>query len=141
MVIKELGGRLSLSGEVRAEMQATSEKVDGYKQRGAGGAVDGTASRAFDIEVNLLFDYRSDMTWAVVKIELDNNAGVISGTSNRIRLERAFFGVRAVSRDTYTMDVEIGRRFLSYTFDSRIQFGSFMDGILFKIRQCLELAR
>ncbi len=34
VTIKELGGRLSISGEVRTEMQATGEVKDGVRQRG-----------------------------------------------------------------------------------------------------------
>lgn len=139
VTVRERGGNLSLSGEVRTEFQATSEKLNGVKQRGAGGAVPGTASRAYDVEVNLMFDYRTDRTWAAVKLEFDNNAGLDSGTTNRISLERAYFGGRIINEDTYTIDVEVGRRFLITVFDSRIQFGSLMDGILLKYDQALEL--
>ena len=38
ITIKELSGKLSISGEVRAEMQSTSEKVDGSQKRGSKGS-------------------------------------------------------------------------------------------------------
>ncbi|MCK4934710.1 MAG: hypothetical protein KAR79_03895 [Simkaniaceae bacterium] len=138
VTVKERGGNLSISGEVRTEFQATSEKLDGIKQRGNGGAIPGTASRAFDVEVNIMLDYRTDRTWAAVKLEFDNNAGTSSGTTSKISLERAFFGGRLVSRDTYTIDMELGRRFLATIFDSRIQFGSLMDGILVKYDHAMD---
>lgn len=138
VTVKERGGNLSISGEVRTELQSTNEKKDGIKQRGHGGAVPGTAVRAWDVEVNLMLDYRSDRTWATIKIEFDNDAGIIGGTFNRLSVERAFFGGRIVNADLYTMDLEFGRRFLNYTFDSKIQFGSFMDGILFKYDHALQ---
>ena len=38
VTIKERGGNLSISGEVRAELQSTNEKKGGIKQCGSGGA-------------------------------------------------------------------------------------------------------
>lgn len=139
VTVKELGGNLSLSGEVRAELQSTNEKKNGFKQRGSGGEVEDTAIRAWDVEVNLMLDYRTDRTWTTIKIEFDNNAGTETGTFDRLSVERAFLGGRIVNANTYTMDLEIGRRFLSYTFDSKIQFGSFMDGIVYKYDQAFDV--
>ena len=56
VTVRELGGALSISGEVRTEFQSTAEVVDGVRQRGHGGAVlkDGhpLPQNGFDIEVN-----------------------------------------------------------------------------------------
>lgn len=134
VTVKEIGGSLSISGEVRTEFQAINETKCGVKQRGVGGAVD-SPSRAFDAEFNLLMDYRTDRTWAAVKIEYDNNLGTISGTFNRLRLERAYFGGRVVRGDTYIVDMELGRRDMGKIFDSKIEFGSNFDGFLFKYDQ------
>lgn len=139
VTVKERGGNLSLSGEVRTELQSTNEKKNGIKQRGSGGQVKNTAMRAWDVEVNLMLDYRTDRTWATIKLEFDNNAGTETGTYDRLSLERAFLGGRIVNADTYTMDLEFGRRNLGYTFDSKVMFGSFMDGILYKYDQALEV--
>lgn len=139
VTVKERGGNLSLSGEVRAELQSTNEKKNGIKQRGSGGAVKNTAMRAWDVEVNLMLDYRTDRTWATIKIEFDNNAGTVGGTFDRLSVERALLGGRIVNADTYTMDLEIGRRSFGYTFDSRVMFGSFMDGILYKYDQAFDV--
>ncbi len=140
VTVKERGGNLSISGEVRAELQSTNEKKNGIKQRGSGGAVPFTAVRAWDVEVNIMLDYRTDRTWATIKLEFDNNAGTATGTFGRISLERAFLGGRIVNADTYTMDLEIGRRNFGYTFDSKIEFGSFMDGIVYKYDQAFDAA-
>lgn len=139
VTVKERGGNLSLSGEVRAELQSTNEKKNGIKQRGSGGEVKNTALRAWDVEVNLMLDYRTDRTWATIKIEFDNNAGTETATYDRLSVERAFLGGRIVNADTYTMDLEIGRRSLNYTFDSKVQFGSFMDGLMYKYDQAFEV--
>lgn len=139
VTVKERGGNLSISGEVRTELQSTNEKKNGIKQRGSGGQVSNTAIRAWDVEVNLMLDYRTDRTWATIKLEFDNNAGTETGTYDKLSLERAFLGGRIVNADTYTMDLEFGRRNLGYTFDSKVMFASFMDGILYKYDQALEV--
>jgi hypothetical protein len=131
VTVREIGGALSLSGEVRAEFQATGETVNGIRQRGQGSATDLNSS-AYDVEVNVMLDYRSDRTWAAIKLEFDNNAGINSGSYNRIKLEKAYFGCRMVDADTFTSDIEIGRRKLSNIVDSKIEFCCFFDGIWFK---------
>lgn len=136
--IKERGGNLSISGEVRTELQSTNEKKNGVKQRGSGGEVKNTPIRDWDIEANLLLDYRADRTWATVKLRFDNAAGTETGTFDKLKLDRAFLGGRIVNADDYTMDLEFGRRGLGYTFDSKVMFCSTMDGILYKYDQALE---
>ncbi|MCB1083098.1 MAG: hypothetical protein KDK61_02210, partial [Simkania sp.] len=84
VTVKERGGNLSISGEVRTELQSTNEKKNGIQQRGWRSSNSGTAMRAWDIEVNLMLDYRTDRTWATVKLEFDNDAGTVSGTFNRL---------------------------------------------------------
>ena len=64
--------------------------------------------------------------------------GLVGGTQNGLSLERAFMGFRMFEGETFNIDAELGRRSLSYTFDSRIQFSSFMDGILMKYNQTSE---
>ena len=125
--IKERGGKLTVAGEVRTELQAFNEVKSGDRRRGSNAALYPAPSRGYDVEVNLMLDYRTERTWASVKLEFDNNAGIGgsaggSGTFNNITTERAFFGMRVLNEDTYTFDIVIGRRPLNYTFDSRIQF-------------------
>lgn len=138
VTVKERGGNLSIGGEVRFEFQSTNEKKNGIKQRGSRGAVPKTAMRAWDVEVNLLLDYRTERTWMNVKLKFDNDAGIDNGTSNRISLDRAYFGGRIVSADLYNISMTVGRRHLNYAFDSKIQFGSFMDGILIRYEHAFE---
>ncbi len=134
--LKEVGGDLSLSGEVRTEFQATRETKNGSSLRGSG--LRQLPKQGFDIEFNLMLDYRTEKTWTAVKLEFDNDAGVFSGTLNKIALERAYFGVRTLEGDSFTFDIEIGRRSMSTIFDSRVQYGSFFDGILFRYDQAFE---
>ncbi len=131
VTVREIGGNLSISGEVRAELQRASEVKNGVKQRGMGGATQ-VATNEYDIEVNLILDYRNDRTWAAIKIEFDNNAGLFTSTTNKIRIEKAYFGVRLFETDQQSVEVEVGRRSLSTMFDSKVEFSSLFDGVYFR---------
>lgn len=137
VTLKELGGDLSISGEVRTEFQTAKETINGVNQRGSNPSLP-AASESYDIELNLLFDYRTDRTWAAVKIEFDNDAGIFNGTVNKLALERAYWGVRFIDADNYTFDGEVGRRAMSTIFDSKIEFGSIFDGILLRYDHAFE---
>lgn len=138
--LKELGGSLSISGEVRGEFQANSEKIAGEQIRGRQN-VEGKKNPpalVFDAEFNLMLDYRTDNSWASVKVEMDNDAGIFNGSSDRIRLERAVFGFQAFKNDQSTFDIELGRRALGSIFDSKVIFNSTFDGILLKYDRGFE---
>lgn len=135
VTVKQRGGSLSLSGEVRVEYITANEKQNGIKNLGMSSLHPTVASDQFDIEFNMMLDYRTDYNWASLKLEYDNDMGVFNGTQRNISLERAFFGVRIINGRNFTTDLEFGRRILAYTFDSKIQFGSFMDGLLIKYDQ------
>ena len=138
VTVKEIGGDLSISGEVRTEFQDTNEVKSGIRQRGEGGAIPTKPQYAWDIEVNLMIDYRTDRTWAAIKLEFDNDMGLRSGTVNKIRLEKAYLGGRIVPGDTFTFDAELGRRYLFNVFDSKIEFSSLYDGVLFRMNNAWE---
>ena len=131
VTVKEIGGDLSLSGEVRTEFQDTNERRNGVRQRGQDSAT-GKPQYAWDIEVNLMVDYRTDRTWAAIKLEFDNDMGLRSGVMNNIKLEKGYLGGRIIALDTFTVDAELGRRFLFNVFDSKVEFGPLYDGVLFR---------
>ena len=135
VTIKERGGSLSLSGDVRAEYLTQNEQQNGIKNVGSHSLHPSIASDQFKIAFSLLLDYRADATWASIKLKFSNNAGVISGTNNKLNLERAFLGFRIIDAERFTIDMEPGRRKLNYTFDSRIEFNAIMDGLLIKYDQ------
>jgi len=134
---KELGGELAISGQVRTEFQAFDEKRFGVQQRGPGGATN-VEARSFDVDVSLNIDYRADRTWASIKLRFDNNMGIRSGTVDSIRLERGYFGGRVVNGDTFTFDIELGRRYLFNIFESNLEFANLYDGVLFKFSKAFE---
>ena len=135
VTIKERGGSLSLSGDVRSEYTTSNEQLNGLKNVGSHSLHPNVGSDQFRIVFGLLLDYRADATWASVKLKFSNNMGVITGSNNRLNLERAFLGVRIVDAEKFTIDFEPGRRKISYTFDSYIQFNATMDGLLIKYDQ------
>ena len=132
--VREIGGDLSLSGEVRTEFQDTNETSNGEKQRGPNSDTEKPA-QAWDVEVNLILDYRTDFTWATVKLEFDNDMGVSSGVLDKLKLEKAYLGGRLVAGDSFTTDAEIGRRGLGAVYDSKVEFGAFFDGILMRFNK------
>ena len=134
--IKEIGGDLSLSGEVRFEFQAINERKDGSQQRGL--STEAKPVYGYDVEVNLMLDYQSERSWASIKLEFDNSVGTISATTNKIALEKAYLGARLIDGETFNFDAELGRRNLSAVFDSKIQFSSLFDGGLLKFNKAFE---
>lgn len=126
------GGHIRVGGDVRFQFQATSETANGINQIGLQGQYPDIPARNFDVEFNLLLDYKAKNSWASVKIEFDNDAGASSGTVDSLALQRALLGVRLADEDWYNLDLEVGRLQMDYLFDSKIEFGSFFDGILFK---------
>lgn len=139
VTVKERGGNFSISGDVRAKFAATNEKEDGINQRGRYSANPAVPFDDYAIEANLMFDYRTDYTWVTVKLEYDNAAGTFNGTVDRLALERAFLGFRVLEGSTYTTDIEIGRRKLGYTFDSKVQYKAIMDGALIKFNKASDI--
>lgn len=137
VTIKEIGGDLSLSGEIRVEYQNTHEKKDGVDQRAPKGVYN-SPTHGYDVEVNLMLDYRTDRLWGSIKLEFDNAMGSVDGTANSICLEKAYFGGRIIDCPTYSLDAEIGRRFLGSVFTSKVQFASRFDGVLFRFNKELE---
>ena len=137
VTVRELGGALSISGEVRSELQSGSETVNGVQQRGASipdhhHHFHVFPRNAFDVECNLMLDYRTEDTWTAIKLEFDNDAGISDGTLNKLKLEKAYWGIRAVDGDTYDFLIEVGRRRMSTILDSKLEFGSFFDGAWFR---------
>ncbi|HUD00769.1 MAG TPA: hypothetical protein VMR37_00415, partial [Rhabdochlamydiaceae bacterium] len=134
ITVRELGGQLSISGEVRAELQSINQTTNGKAERGRG---TGKPSNDYDVEFNLGIDYRTENTWAAARIKFDNDAGTFtenigSGTNNKIRVDKAYFGYRVIDGDRHTAEIEVGRRVMLLVFDSKLQFVSNFDGVNFK---------
>lgn len=142
--------KLVISGDVRTEWRFMTERAKGKQLRG-GNAVSASglpiSKNDFDVEMNLRFDYVTKRTWAVAHVQYDNAAGVDdneksckvdpqgyhgSGECADLCLKKAFFGYNFFDDGCSRFDIELGRRGNLYNaFDSRIQFLSRFDGVLF----------
>lgn len=101
----------------------------------------------FDVEFNLYFKYEYGKAYAVAHLQFDNACGVSdngwldfnqdpagyhgSGTSREINLKRAYWGYKVFDDCGTRFDIEVGRHKLYDVFESEVQFGSRMDGIIF----------
>jgi hypothetical protein len=150
---------LSISGDVRFEWRHMNESGRGGNQLRGSNRINPVSRLAisrndFDCEFNLKFDYVLDKTWAVAHLQYDNSAGVDSqdipcfddkegwfgsGRCDDLCLKKAYFGYNLWNDPCSRMDIELGRRGnLYYVFDSRVQFLSRLDGVIFKYEGALE---
>jgi hypothetical protein len=108
-----------------------------------------------DVEANLIFDYVAERGWGTVQLQMSNPMGIReverkadvydstralygSGIVNNLALRKAYLGYNIWEQGTSRFDVELGRRRLYDVFDSRVQFGSFFDGILARMSSSYE---
>ena len=172
--LQEKTGAMMLSGDVRTEWDYMHATTNGKRQRGKGTSrlfmpgiyPEGTfhepfSRNEFNIEANLIFDYRADRTWAKIQLQFDNPAGIReqpidvadldkherhkfknvmwgSGILSNIALRKAYMGYNVAEMGTSRFDVEIGRRRLIDVFDSKVEFHNIYDGITLKYANSLE---
>jgi len=136
--VRDKGGDMYLSGDVRFEYQNVTESSNGTSRRGSG---TGNPNHVYDVEVNLALDYKADDAWAAVNLEFDNDAGAnapsgasigASGQKDALWLKRAYVGYNLFQVDAAKLDMEVGRRQLYDLFSSVVQFGNQMDGVAFR---------
>jgi len=81
--LQEKSCDLMISGDIRFEWENIKEKHNDVRQRGRNsyrsvawnnGAPFG--ENQFDVEFNLMFDFKAGCTWGVAHLEFDNNAGI-----------------------------------------------------------------
>jgi len=133
--------------------QATGDITDEPPVGGPNGTGIPFSTNAFDVEFNLYFDYVCDRTWGVAWLSFDNDAGVFqspktctedpnglfgSGCCSDLCLRKAYMGYNVCADGCQRFDIELGRRPLYSAFDSRVQFQSNFDGVLFKYARAIE---
>jgi len=142
--VRDKGGDMYLSGDVRFEYQNVTESSNGTSRRGSG---TGNPNHVYDVEVNLALDYKADDAWAAVNLEFDNDAGAnapsgasigASGQKDALWLKRAYVGYNLFQVDAAKLDMEVGRRQLYDLFSSVVQFGNQMDGVAFRYANSME---
>lgn len=163
ITIQEKGGNLMLSGDIRAEWDHIRTWTHGKSMRGHHSSKHNFPhhvpfpTNEFDIEVNLVLDYRADRTWGKIQLQFDDPMGIRergekshkhfsshhntlfgSGKLSNIALRKAYMGYNVLEMGTSRFDVELGRRRLYDTFDSKIQFHNFYDGVTVKLANSWE---
>ncbi len=168
ITMAEKGGNLTLSGDIQAEWDYMKCRSCHKRMRGSGsGKVKSCnkyygvpyATSEFNIEVNLMFDYKTDRTWAAIQFQFDNPMGIReakcisrdkepkhkernrlfgSGQVDNIAMRKAYFGYNFIDQGTSRLDLEIGHRRLYDVFDSEVQFYNWFDGALLRYAQSFE---
>ena len=136
----------AFTAEVKAKWKNEYKRTDGFTTRGhnavcpvtvpssSPAAIAGTPitapSNQYTSELNLYVDYETEWNWMEAKLQFKDLMGILSGTSNRISLQKAWIGYDAFDNCWGDLDAEIGRKSTSEIFDSRVQYDSTYDGIL-----------
>lgn len=167
ITMAEKGGNLTISGDIQAEWDYMKCRTHGKTLRGSKSSKvkaytkpDYTpfATSEFNIEVNLMFDYKADRTWAAIQFQFDDPMGIReahvdrkerpkhglknrlygSGEQDNIVMRKAYMGYNFIDQGTSRLDLEIGHRRLYDVFDSEVQFYNFFDGALLKYAHSFE---
>lgn len=134
--IKEKGGDLFLSADVRTEYENLSAKFKETRSASAPWVQEYNNSSnpfgddQFHSEVNIYLDYRTSQTWASIRLKFNNFMGSLGGQTNDLALDKAFFGYRLFEDGATIFDINIGRNKLYNWFDSKVQYNTLFDGIL-----------
>ncbi len=167
ITMAEKGGNLNISGDIQAEWDYMHCWSDHKRQRGSKSQRaksynknEGTpyATSEFNIEVNLMLDYKTDRTWAGIQFQFDNPMGIReahaphdhkpkhkernklwgSGEEDNIVMRKAYFGYNFMDAGTSRLDLEVRHSRLYDVFDSEVQFYNFFDGLLLKYAHSFE---
>lgn len=126
-------GDFSLSGDVKAQWRNVQEHLTPLNGN-AVNIINGTNSPSgwsnnlYNIDFRLYFDYKADKTWASVKLDFDEAAGLFAGQANNLALVRANMGYHLFDDGNARLDVLVGRQRAYELYDSQIQFNSTLDG-------------
>lgn len=152
VTFSEPSGKLTMSGDCISQWLYTHTTSHGEKLRGSGardhwhGQIP-IPTNQFMSQVDLIFDYQLDPTYARIQFEFLNNMGILtksrkrhvntnknvlfgSGRFKDIELIKAFMGYSLLDKEKHKLTFEIGRRQLFDIFDSKIQFNNQFDGIV-----------
>ncbi|MBJ7449512.1 MAG: hypothetical protein JHC93_04030 [Parachlamydiales bacterium] len=124
--IKNKGGNLFISGDVRAKWIKEYRKTNGVDYFGQ----NGVPADSYEAKTSLLFNYDADNSWAQTKLEFKANPLGVNGSPGTLKLRRAFIGYDILDQGNNELYVEVGRQKMDYLFESSIQFDSIYDGIL-----------
>lgn len=167
ITIQEKGGNLMISGDIHAEWDHTVSETNGHHLRGehkrliempVAARTTNFGVNEFDTEVNLIFAYKGERTWATIQMQFDNPCGITqrrdgdfsaqvaskehdvigSGRLDNIVMRKAFMGYNVFDFGTSRFDIELGHRRLYDVFDSKVQFYNMYDGLTLRYANSFE---
>ena len=123
-----LGGAILLQGDVRVRYKVFSVKDGPVNLVGNPTTL---PRDAFNNEFNLYLNYVARRFYAKLRLKFSNKMGAQGGTTGRLSLEKAYFGHQVLREGATIVGLEAGRRDLLEMLESKVQFGSRMDGASF----------
>lgn len=121
-------GELSLSGDVKAEWRYAQQSLGSQVMIGGTDAPSGWPHNMYTIDFRMYLDYKSDKTWASIKLEFDEAAGLFGGQANNLALNRANMGYHLYDDGDMRFDILVGRQRAYEIYQSQLQFNSTFDG-------------
>lgn len=121
-------GDFSISGDIRTQWRNLYQHANGVNITNGPGSPSTWTNNLFTIDFRLYFDYKSDKTWASVKLDFDQAAGLFQGQANNLALVRANMGYHLFDDGNMKLDVMLGRQRAYELYDSQVQFNSTLDG-------------
>lgn len=128
VALNSKSGDLSIAGDIQAEWRNVHEKLGSLELTSGADSPGQWSNNLYSIDFRLYFDYKSDKTWASVKLEFNNAAGVFNGEANQIALNRANMGYHLYDDGIMRLDGIVGRQRSYEMYDSEVQFNSAIDG-------------
>lgn len=143
---------VTVSGDIICEWEHFHTTSKARKLRGSGAYHpkhhhEPIPTNEFYTQVDLFLDYDAEKSYAKIQFQFENTAGIFanekishkkkknfltgSAELDNISLYKAYMGYHLMQKDFHTFDLELGRRPLYDAFDSKIQFESNFDGLLF----------
>ncbi len=122
------GGDLSIAGDVKAEWRNVTEKLASINLTGGPQSPGGWSNNLYLVDFRLYFDYKADKTWASVKLEFNDAAGMFGGQANQLALNRANMGYHFYDDGTMKLEALVGRQRGYDLYDSELQFNATLDG-------------
>jgi hypothetical protein len=149
-ITEEKDGNLRLSGEVRGEWKNSRAWTRGQNDEGVSER-NSIHTNKYDTKANLIVDYRADRTWGKIQLQFEppkgeekersksNHENKSSGSGKPSHhLRKAYMGYNVFEGKTSRFDFELGRWRLYDSFDSKIQFYSYYNGITLKYANSLQ---
>jgi hypothetical protein len=128
---------LSLSGDVRVTWRHERVMRDGIDLTGPNSDPH-LPNQAWISEINMILDVGKLPAWSMWKINFRSRMGQLSGSKGELAVQRALVGLDFADTLTREVYIQAGREMLSDDFESRIEFNTLFDGVMFSWTEKVE---